>query len=236
MAKSAAPPPPGLALWAHPLGITGAPAPPCYLVFVAKLRITYNAPVVLTFAVLAVVVQLFGDAAKPYVSAAPAFGDWRTYLGLFTHPLGHADWNHLLANFSLILLLGPILEERHGSRALFTMFVVTSLVTGLANIAFTDTFLLGASGIVFMLILLASTANIRHGEIPLTFLAVAFLYLGREVVGAFRADNVSQLGHLMGGIAGAVFGFMTARRPEPSAPALASPGASAAPPKRTLPT
>ncbi len=177
-----------------------------------RFRITYNAPVVLTFAALAVVVQLIGDPAKPYVAAWPEFSNWRAYLGLFTHPIGHANWDHLLGNFSIILLLGPILEERHGSKALLAMFLLTALITGLVNTCFTDTALLGASGIVFMLILLASTANIRAGEIPLTFLAVAFIYLGREVVHAFQSDNVSQLAHMVGGVAGAVFGFLAAPR------------------------
>lgn len=178
----------------------------------SKFRITYNAPVVLTFAALAVVVQLIGPAALPYVRAPAVFDGWQSYLGLFTHPLGHAGWDHLLGNFSIILLLGPILEERHGSKSLLTMFLVTALITGLINVAITDTYLVGASGIVFMLILLASTANIRQGSIPLTFLAVAALYLGREVVHAFQQDNVSQLAHIVGGVVGAVFGFITAPR------------------------
>jgi GlpG protein len=88
------------------------------------------------------------------------------------------------------------------------MILLTALVTGLLNALFLDSALLGASGIVFMLILLASTANIRHGEIPLTFIAVALLYLGGEVVGALREDNISQMGHLVGGLAGAAFGFV----------------------------
>lgn len=200
----------------------------------AKLRITYNAPVILTFATAAVVVQLLSmllgpNVVHPYVMAWPQFGDWRSYLGLVTHPLGHANWEHLLGNFSLILLIGPILEERHGSRSLLSMFVVTAVVTGLINVAFTDSALLGASGIVFMLILLASTANIRQGEIPLTFIAVAIIYLGREMVGAFREDNVSQLGHLVGGAVGALFGFLTARRNVPSKLALPSPIAATPP-------
>lgn len=177
-----------------------------------KLRITYNAPVILTFAALAAVVQLIGAPARPYTIAWPYFAGWQSYLGLVTHPLGHANWDHLLGNFSIILLIGPILEERHGSKALLSMFIITALVTGLINTCFTNSGLLGASGIVFMLILLASTANIRQGAIPLTFIAVAVLYLGREVVAAFREDNVSQLAHLVGGVVGAVFGFITAPR------------------------
>jgi hypothetical protein len=72
---------------------------------------------------------------------------------------------------------------------------------------FFNTALLGASGIVFMLILLASTANLRQGQIPLTFLLVAVLFLGGEVVDAFKNDHISQMAHLVGGLAGAAFGF-----------------------------
>lgn len=207
----------------------------------AKLRITYNAPVILTFTALAVAVQLatglVGDQSiKPYVAAPPFFGDWQSYLGLVTHPLGHANWDHLLGNFGIILLLGPILEERHGSRSLLLMFLITALITGLANIVLTDAYLVGASGIVFMLIVLASTANIRRGEIPLTFLAVALLYLGREVVQSFKQDNVSQLAHLMGGIAGGVFGFVSARRHPSAATPARMPPAAPTPPAPRIPS
>jgi rhomboid protease GluP len=182
----------------------------------AKLKITYNAPVVLTFAAAAVIVQLLsGDGAdhnsiKLWFAAWPDFMDSRSYVGLVSHPLGHANWDHLLGNFALILLIGPILEERHGSFSLLVMCLITALVTGLVNVVFMNTFLVGASGIVFMMIVLASMANIRQREIPLTFIAVVILYLGREVVAAFREDQVSQMAHLIGGLAGAMFGFASA--------------------------
>ena len=148
----------------------------------SKLRITYNAPVVLTFAVAAVIVQLLPDSMKLWFAAWPDFHGIRSYVGLISHPLGHANWDHLLGNFAMILLIGPILEERHGSFSLLMMCLITALVTGLFNVMFMNTFLIGASGIVFMMIVLASMANIRQREIPLTFIAVAFLYLGREAV------------------------------------------------------
>jgi|JI6StandDraft_1071083.scaffolds.fasta_scaffold18174_2 membrane associated rhomboid family serine protease len=195
----------------------------------AKLRVTYNAPVVLTFALAAVVVQLLPDSAKQYFAAWPEFHDWRSYLGLVTHILGHAGWDHLLANFSIILILGPILEERHGSLTLLGMILITALVTGLINVAFTNQLLVGASGIAFMMVILASVANIRAGEIPLTFIAVAVLFMGREVVAAFKEDQVSQAAHLIGGTVGGAFGFLSARvggggggggAPTPSTPGL----------------
>jgi membrane associated rhomboid family serine protease len=177
-----------------------------------KFKITYNAPVTLTFALAAVVVQLLPLEGKSWFVSYPSFDyGTRAYVGMVSHVLGHANWDHLLANFTLILLLGPILEERHGSRQLLAMILITAVVTGLINMLISDTMLIGASGIVFMLILLASTANIREREIPLTFIAVAVIYLGHEVVNAFKNDNISQLAHLVGGLAGGVFGFVTAK-------------------------
>lgn len=174
----------------------------------AKLRVTYNAPVVLTFTLAAVVVYVLPDSLRSWFVAWPTLGGARSYVGLVSHVLGHASWQHLLGNFMLILLLGPILEERHGSKGLLFMIVVTALVTGLANAALSSHALLGASGVVFMMIVLASMANIRQGEIPLTFIAVAGVYLGGEVVHSFRDDQVSQMAHLVGGLVGAAFGFL----------------------------
>lgn len=178
-----------------------------------KLRITYNAPVVLTFALAAVGVFILMNAsvaARGWFVAWPELQDTRSYVGMFSHILGHGSWQHLIGNFMLILLLGPILEERHGSSQLLVMILLTALITGLANLVFSDGLLLGASGIVFMMILLASMANVRGGEIPLTFIAVALIYMGGEIVRAFREDQISQMAHLVGGLAGALFGFATA--------------------------
>jgi rhomboid protease GluP len=196
-----------------------------------RLRISYNAPVVLTFALLAVGVFILGagvssDFVGKWFVAKPWIRESSDYVALVSHILGHKDWNHLLSNFMLILLLGPLLEERFGSGKLLGMIVVTALVTGLINLAIFDTGLLGASGIVFMMILLASTANIRQGTIPLTFIAVAVIYLGGEIVRALdKQDQISQMAHLIGGVVGAVFGFLAAKGRRASAPALPAAGA-----------
>ena len=178
----------------------------------ARFRLTYNAPVVLTFTIAAVIAYMLPDSLHEWFAAYPSFKyGTHAYLGLVTHILGHASWEHLLGNFMLILLIGPILEERHGSLALLAMIVITAVVTGLINIAVGSHPLLGASGIVFMMILLASTANIKQGDIPLTFVAIAVIYLGGEIYRAVRSDDqVSHMAHLIGGLVGAAFGFIGA--------------------------
>jgi GlpG protein len=180
---------------------------------VAKIRISYNAPVVLTFTLLAVVVFLLPKSViGEWFTTHGRFDGFSSYVALFGSILGHGSWDHLLGNFMLILLIGPILEERVGSLSLLIMILITALVAGLVGTALGQASL-GASGIVFMMILLASTANIRKGEIPLTFIAVALIYLGGEIYAAVqnKDDHISHLGHLCGGITGAAFGFIGAR-------------------------
>jgi membrane associated rhomboid family serine protease len=91
------------------------------------------------------------------------------------------------------------------------MMFVTALCTGIINVLFFPTGLLGASGIVFMFVILVSIVNMKSGSIPVSFLLVSFIFIGRELVQVFRHDNISQMAHIVGGSIGAVFGFRLAR-------------------------
>ena len=185
------------------------------------MRIRYNAPVVLSLTLLATAVlvidHLSGGAIIPrYFVTYPGFrgpgsSGLVSALRLFSYVLGHQGWVHLMANFSFILLIGPVLEEKYRSGPLLVMMLVTALVTGVLNALFFHTGLMGASGIVFMLILLSSFSNIRSGEIPLTFVLVLVLFLAKEVLAAFGQDNISQFAHVIGGLCGSLFGFVFGR-------------------------
>lgn len=177
-------------------------------------RIKYNSPVILTFTLLAFLALILGYMTNNYttvmfftVQRLP-LSNPLLYLRLFTHVLGHANLEHFVGNFTVILLVGPMLEEKYGSRRLCFMIALTALITGLINILFFSTGLLGASGIAFMFILLSSFANSSEGTIPLTLILVATIYLGNEIVsGITSADNISQLTHVIGGICGCGLGY-----------------------------
>lgn len=180
------------------------------------MTIRYNAPTTLTFTLVCAAVLAL-DAIFPGLTEAwfsvPGRGgfnphSFRDFVRLLTHILGHADINHFLSNFSFILLLGPILEATYGSGSLLIMTVITAIVTGVLNILLFSSGLMGASGIVFMMILLASFTNFNKGEVPLTFILIMLLYLGKEVFNAFKANNVSEFGHVIGGLCGSVFGYL----------------------------
>lgn len=183
------------------------------------MKIRYNAPVTLTFALVATTVLLINQTVLPgltrglfIVGSGMNPGNVIDYVRLFTHVIGHDNWTHLMGNFAFILLLGPILEEKYSSSGLCIMMAITAMVTGLLNVMFLSTGLLGASGIVFMMILLVSFTNIRQGEIPLTFILVVILFLTREIVGAWQQDTVSQFAHISGGVIGSLFGFLHSHR------------------------
>ncbi|MBN2551288.1 MAG: rhomboid family intramembrane serine protease [Spirochaetales bacterium] len=187
------------------------------------MRIRYNAPVVLTLTLLStailVVNQVIGGFTQAFFVSYPDFsGTLLDFLRLFSHVLGHQNWLHLMSNFSFILLIGPVLEEKYGSAALLVMFLVTALVTGILNILFFSTGLMGASGFVFMLILLSSFTNIRSGEIPLTFVLIVVLFLAKEFINAFAEDSISQFAHIIGGICGSMFGFLFTKGTKQSSP------------------
>jgi GlpG protein len=101
------------------------------------------------------------------------------------------------------------LEEKYGSVQILFVILVTALVTGIVNfIFFPHTQLLGASGVVFALILLSSFTGFKNGEVPVTFLLVAVLYIGEQIYdGIFVQDNISNLTHILGGAVGSSLGF-----------------------------
>lgn len=180
------------------------------------MKLEYNAPVILTFTLFATTVMIIDTIFDGFTGSLFAFRgtfDFEApldYFRLFSYTAGHANWPHLLGNFSIILLIGPILEEKYGSGDLLFMMTVTALVSSILSVLLFDNGGLGASGIVFMFIILSSFVNYKEGTIPMTFVLVALLYLGEEVVRAFDSDNISQFGHILGGIVGGLFGFKLA--------------------------
>ena len=180
-----------------------------------RLPIQYNSPVVLTFSLLSLGALLVGELTGGlstrllFCVYRASLADPLTYVRMFTHVLGHAGYSHFMGNIMLLLVVGPPLEEKYGSRRLLGCIVLTALVSGLVQfLFFPSTALLGASGIVFMMIVLSSLAGMREGAIPLTLILVVILYLGGEVITALTTrDSVSQLTHVVGGLCGACLGF-----------------------------
>lgn len=182
-------------------------------------KFQYNSPVILTFALVSFLTLLLGKLTNGWTTYA-LFSTYRsspfnllTYVRLFGHVLGHSNLEHYTGNMLFILLLGPVLEEKYGSKNLLIMISITALVTSIIHNLFFSIGLLGASGIVFMMIILASMASAKEGRIPLTLIVAIIVYIGQEVVsGLLSQDNISQFAHIIGGICGGVFGKVFLRK------------------------
>ncbi len=185
-----------------------------------RIVIRFNAPVILSFALLSLLTLVLGNLTNGattyrYFSVyRSSLSDPLTYIRFFGHVLGHAGYDHYMGNMLLLLLVGPGIEEKYGHRTTALCIAVTALVTGLVQfIFFPATALLGASGIVFMMIVLSSFTEMGKEGIPITLILVVVFYLGGELMDGLTAlDNVSQLTHIVGGICGLVFGFTIKKR------------------------
>lgn len=182
----------------------------------SRLKVSINSPVILGFTAICLAALILSIMTKGKTNVL-FFSVYRssllnplTYIRFVGHIFGHAGWEHLIGNIMLILVVGPLLEEKYGSANMIFVILATALITGIVNyIFFSHIRLLGASGVVFALILLSSFTSIREGEIPLTFILVAVIYIGEQVYyGIFVQDNVSNLTHILGGLVGAVLGYI----------------------------
>jgi len=187
------------------------------------MRVKYNAPVVLSFTLFCALIMILTEFILKDAKLidlwfkVPGKDDFhilnpRNLITLITHICGHRDWEHFLNNFMLILVIGPMLEENYGSKSLLLMIIITALVTGILNVIFFRTGLMGASGVVFMMILLSSFTNFSRGEIPYTFILVLVLYMGMQIKDSFNKNDISQFAHIVGGLCGSFFGFYRPRK------------------------
>ena len=180
-----------------------------------KLKITFNSPVVLGFIFISLAVLVLGFLTRGksnellFMTYHSSLTNLFTYVRFFTHVLGHSGWAHYIGNASYILLLGPMLEEKYGSKRILQVILITAVVTGVVNyVLFWNVALCGASGVVFAFILLTSFTSFKNGEIPLTFILVALVFIGQQVYeGLFLEDDISNMSHILGGVVGAVVGY-----------------------------
>ena len=176
------------------------------------MRITFNAPFTLWFSFIAIgalilQVLLGVNFTFTVLDGQFNFRDWTDYVSLFGYIFGHANWAHYLGNFSIILLVGPILEKSLGAKKLAIYTGITTLVIAIIHILFWDHGLIGASGVAFMMIVLVSLVGRKGNEIPLTFILIFILFVGKEFLSSFDDDQVSQFAHICGGAMGVVLGM-----------------------------
>lgn len=182
-----------------------------------KIRIKYNAPVSLTLIILCSVVLALDHYVNSFLisnwftadgNVSFNYSDPLAYLKFITHILGHSDIGHFRGNAIYLILLGPILEEKYNSKILLGLILTTAIVSGLINAFFIGTYMLGASGVVYLFIVLISFTNIEKGEFPLSVVIVLGFYLYEEL-SRVNMGEISIITHLIGAIIGLLYGLIT---------------------------
>lgn len=177
-----------------------------------SIRLSYNAPFTLSFALICVLVLVIklmtGNRSNELLFSVAHGMDWAnpvSYLRMILHVFGHATPEHLAYNLTILLLVGPLLDEKHGWKKLTAVTLVTAFVTALPMLLLPGA-LLGSSGVIFACIILASYTRAVSGAIPLTFILVCILFIGREIyLGIMAHDQIAQFAHILGGAVGGFF-------------------------------
>ena len=185
-----------------------------------NIKVKFNAPVTLVFVMICFIATLLGVVSNGritqivFMTYHSALASSMTYVRFVTHIFGHSGWSHFIGNASYLLLLGPMLEEKHGSKELIEVIGITAVITGIVNyIFFWNVGLCGASGVVFAFIILASFTGFKEGEIPLTFILVAAIFIGQQVYEGIAVQNdISNMAHIVGGIVGSLIGYSLNRK------------------------
>lgn len=182
-------------------------------------RIIIDSPLILTICLLCLLLQfisfLFGNYIVNNFFSVPSFSNFYIYspicyFRLISHVFGHTSWEHLNSNITHLLLVGPNCEREYGIYKITLIVIFTALSSSIVHILFgpNNSIQLGASGLVFMFILLNSLINSKTTRVPLTFICQVLIWCYREIIAHFiNHDGISHLAHLTGAIVGTISGY-----------------------------
>ena len=182
--------------------------------------VVIDSPLVLTFAGVCAVIHAVNSTMVPKLSQE-FFACWplsmsslrspMLYWRLVSHIFGHISWEHLNGNMINLLLVGPPCERAFGTFQLSKIIFLVAVASGLAHMLLgpSNGLQLGASGVVFALILLNSLLSVQANTVPLTFICQACLWCWKEVFGQLLGggDGVSHIAHLSGAVMGTLAGY-----------------------------
>ena len=181
--------------------------------------IIIDSPLILTFCFLCLFLQsltlLIGKEFINLCFSIPSFSKFSffsplSYFRLISHVFGHTSWEHLNSNLTHLLLVGPNCEREFGMYKITIILFFTALSSSIIHILFgpINSIQLGASGIVFMFILLNSLIETKTTRIPITFICQVIIWCYKEIIASFIAyDGISHLAHLTGAIVGTIAGY-----------------------------
>lgn len=180
--------------------------------------VRWNSPVILMFFLVVFVTHLASQTSYSNtistMLSTPSTIEWLDashYARLFIYIFGnHGRWDGISYPLMMIVIVGPIIEERLGSIQLAFIVLSTAFITGLLHALLFRNSLYGPSCIAYMLIFLGSFVNVKKGEIPVSFILIliAVLFVGAE---QWSQNFQHSFPMLMGSIMGSIMGMFWAK-------------------------
>lgn len=145
-----------------------------------KGGIIFNCPLTLIFVMSIFIVHLaYQTSFSSYVNeifTLPSSFNWsdpRQYLRFLFYVFGDSGrWTRISEAIMLIVLLGPIVEERIGFLQLSIAVVGTAVINGVLHAFLFRSEAAGPTCIAYLLVFLASFVNFPRGRVPVSFLLV----------------------------------------------------------------
>ncbi len=214
--------------------------------FNLNLKVSYDAPVTLTFVIISAVFFLLntfllknGGLAKLLASPTSVSGTLPfivsqplSYLRLLFYIFGSNEGSILFTNLILIMLLGPAMEERYGSAIIGIMIFVSALFSGVLNACFCPESLVGPLPLVSMMIFLNAFMSFSKKKFPLSFVAVIVFFVVLQILEGLGILKIIIC--IAGGLCGSLFALLTSpkTRAERKSSASATSSSPAAAKKR----
>jgi GlpG protein len=189
------------------------------IVWVSKniLRhLTVEAPVIVAYCLLCITIHILNLTVLRGISfqmgVDSEMDPWNLlqYIRFLTHILAHDSIGHLKGNMTNLLLVGPAAEASFGHRVIVQVIVTVAISSAMTHLIVGryNSRQLGATGVVFAMILLNSLVSAKSGKIPVSFVLTSVLWLGDEAWKLFFSnDGISHSAHLTGGLIGTLYGF-----------------------------
>ncbi len=175
---------------------------------------SYNSVVIISYFLICLLVLIIDTISKGKLNnflttRRGSLLNPMTYIRLVTSGLCHKDWTHFRNNFVMILLVGPLLEEKYGSISMLEMIIITTIASSLVHLFIYENGAIGASDNVYMMVVLCSIVNISQGKIPVTLILIFLFYVADEIIKQIfkRNDNIAHDSHIVGAICGFIFGY-----------------------------
>ena len=137
---------------------------------------------------------------------------------LISHMFLHSGPYHLLFNMYVLLIFGPMLEQRIGAKRFLTIYFLSGIVAGIISSLIYPLILgrpfvaLGASGAVMgmlgvLIILMPDLKLLFFFIVPMQLRTAAILIALIDVFGIFYPTGIGNIAHLAGLASGLLYGL-----------------------------